>query len=330
VSKGTTLGDFPVVMSVAGLGLGSAIANYLLTIHLKGLRRQIALHQSITNLGAALVIGGLLTVERLSHLPMLVALVEELSKGSSGRVAFTYLALNLAIVAVGIVTLPWAPGWLAALSPPTAEEHLSLPMYVQPEALESPETALDLAAMEQLRVLQTLVTYLKFARGDTQIKLAALHESVDRLSGEISTFLQALVRQPISTSLAARSLSFQRKEETLSALEENVFLFSQSVGASQRTVEIASPLVESLDMILLTAADALGSGDRSDVDLLMQLTEDRGMMMERMRNQLRVDDRYAIEDISILHYATTLFERNVWLLRQLALWMREDAQAAAV
>jgi hypothetical protein len=36
-----------------------------------------------------------------------------------------------------------------------------------------------------------------------------------------------------------------------------------------------------------------------------------------------------VEDVSALHYATTLFERNVWLLRQLALWMREDAAAEA-
>jgi hypothetical protein len=28
--------------------------------------------------------------------------------------------------------------------------------------------------------------------------------------------------------------------------------------------------------------------------------------------------------VAALHYATTLFERNVWLLRQLALWLRED------
>jgi len=28
--------------------------------------------------------------------------------------------------------------------------------------------------------------------------------------------------------------------------------------------------------------------------------------------------------VAKLRYATTLFERNVWLLRQIALWMRED------
>jgi hypothetical protein len=34
-------------------------------------------------------------------------------------------------------------------------------------------------------------------------------------------------------------------------------------------------------------------------------------------------------DLSALHYATTLFERNVWLLSLLALWLREDRQIDA-
>jgi hypothetical protein len=35
-----------------------------------------------------------------------------------------------------------------------------------------------------------------------------------------------------------------------------------------------------------------------------------------------------VADVSALHYATTLFERNVWLLRQLALWLRENVSIA--
>jgi hypothetical protein len=77
------------------------------------------------------------------------------------------VAFYCAGLTVSIATLPWAPEWLAALPPPTAEEHLSLPKYVSTDALESPETALDLAAMEQLRLIHTLVEYLKFARGDS-------------------------------------------------------------------------------------------------------------------------------------------------------------------
>jgi hypothetical protein len=62
--------------------------------------------------------------------------------------------------------------------------------------------------------------------------------------------------------------------------------------------------------------------------MLVQLTDDRGGMMERLRSRHQVDGDN-VGDVSSLHYATTLFERNVWLLRQMALWMREDVKLDA-
>jgi hypothetical protein len=49
-------------------------------------------------------------------------------------------------------------------------------------------------------------------------------------------------------------------------------------------------------------------------------------MMEELRSRHGLDQTGSANNTSALHYATTLFERNVWLLRQLALWMREDAK----
>jgi phosphate:Na+ symporter len=328
LSKGSKLGDFPAMMMIAGLGLGSAIATTLLTSHMQGLPRQIALHQALINAGGGLLLAALLSVEHVSHLPMLLALVHRGSASLPGRLALTYLLLNVGIVLVGTATLPWAPRLLAALSPPTAEQDLSLPRYVNPDCLNSPETALDLVAMEQLRVVQVLVEYMKYARGDRSVKLGSLHKAAQTLSGEIRPFLGMLVKEPIPASLAARCLAFQRKEDTLSSLEENVFLFAETVGARASSAEMATSLTEALDLLVMTAADALQSQAAGDVRLLLDLTSDRGNMMEELRRGLRPDERNALEDVSALHYASTLFERNVWLLRQLGLWMQEDAAAA--
>jgi phosphate:Na+ symporter len=89
-------------------------------------------------------------------------------------------------------------------------------------------------------------------------------------------------------------------------------------------------MVEALDTLLLTACDALTSKDEIDMDLLMSLTDDRGGIMERLRTRYRLDSPENASDVSALHYATTLFERNVWLLRQLALWLRENAKLSEV
>jgi phosphate:Na+ symporter len=89
-------------------------------------------------------------------------------------------------------------------------------------------------------------------------------------------------------------------------------------------------MVEALDTLLLTASDALTSRDEIDIELLMNLTDDRGGIMERLRSRHRLDHPDHASDVSALHYATTLFERNVWLLRQLALWLREDVKVSEI
>ena len=323
INHGGMLGEFPAMMSLAGLGVGTAIATYFLSSNLRGIPRQIAMYQGLTNVAAGLFIATLLLVERLSGVPLLLALANTISVSNSGRMAVMYLILNVAIAAVAIGALKWAPRWLAAMSPPTHEQDLSRPMYLQPEALLSPETAPDLVALEQLRLINVLGEYLEAARGTAGHKLKALHTSAVLLGHEITEFLQSLMKEPIAIDLVTRVISLQRKGEILRALEENVFLFSETLE-SRGPQELTASLVEALDTILLTASDALKSGDAVDIELLVSLTDDRGGMMERVRRRYRPEDPESASDVAALHYATTLFERNVWLLRQLALWMRED------
>ena len=329
ISPTGMMGEFPSMMAMAGLGMGTAVATYLLSSNLRGVPRQIALYQAVTNVAAGLLMAVLLLVEHMGHVPLLMAGLHHLSASEPGRLAAMYFAFNGVLMLVSIVPLRWAPEWLARMSPPTPEEHLSRPMYLQAEALLSPETALDLVALEQLRVVRALGQYLSTARGEGTVELQALHAAAGELSLEITAFLQALVNLPIARDLAARVISFQRKEETLRSLEENVFLFAETLAGRHHAAELAGRLVEALDTIVLTALDALESKTAMDVEMVVRLTDDRGGMMERLRNQHRLDETAEVADVSAVHYATTLFERNVWLLRQLALWMREDGRVEA-
>ena len=329
INHGGVLGEFPSMMSMAGLGMGTAIATYFLSSNLRGIPRQIAMYQGVTNVVAGVILGLLLLIERLTGTPMLLAFADMVSPTNSGRMAIMYLMLNLIIAIIALSGLRWAPAWLARRSPPTPEEDLSRPMYLRPEALLSPETAPDLVALEQMRVMRVLGEYLQSVRGNGTRPLKALHHGAVTLGEEISHFLETMVKQPMSTSLAHRLIALQRKEETLRALEENVFLFASTLE-HHGSEALTGHMVEALDTILLTACDALTSKDEIDMDLLMSLTDDRGGMMERLRTRYRLDSPENASDVSALHYATTLFERNVWLLRQLALWLRENAKLSEV
>jgi phosphate:Na+ symporter len=328
INKGGMLNEFPSMVSMAGLGFGTALATYFLSSNQRGVSKQIAIYQVITNGAATGVLGLLLVVEHETGIPLLMSLMEKISSSISGRMAIMYLFLNILIAALSIAGEGWAPKWLARMSPPTPEEHLSRPMYLQTDALFSPETAPELVALEQMRVLRVLGTYLEGARSENLASTKTLHEAAIALNGEITRFLEALMKQPIAKDLAQRIISFQRKQETLRTLEENVFLFVQTMG-TLGSKDLPGRMIEALDTIVLTADDALKSYDAADIELLIGMTDDRGSAMERLRGRYRLESPEAAGDVSALHYATTLFERNVWLLRQLALWIREDARTNA-
>lgn len=316
--------EFPSMMSLAGLGAGTALATYLLSSNLRGVPRQVALFQGLGNFAAGVVMGVLLSVEHMMHVPMLMWLVNHLSQTSAGRMAFMYFLFNVLILAISLATLPWAPAWLAKRCPPTPEQDLSRPSYLQTQALNAPESALDLVGLEQLRILRASQSYLAYARGESKIDLKSMHTAAGILHEEISRFMEALVSLPIALSLATRIISFQRKQEILRSLEENIFLLSQTLQELHPMPITGGHMLEALDTITLTAIDALQAKDTMDMTLLIQMTEDRGPMMERIRNRMEIEEAASVGHVAVLHYATTLFERNVWLLRQLALWLRED------
>ena len=324
INKGGILGEFPAMMSIAGIGIGGAIGTYMLSSGFRGIPRQIAFYQAMTMGAGGVVIAALLLLEHLAGIPLLLAFANMVTGSNSAHLAIVYLTLNLVIASACLAGLRWAPEWLAKISPPTAEEGLSRPLYIESEALLSPETAPDLVGLEQLRAMRVLGQYLESARTHDGKLMKSLHSGATALGQEIARFLQALVEQPIAPGVAAHVVSLQRKEEILRALDENVFLFAATLehGGAE---EMCGLMVEALDTILLTATDALRSGDQADIDMLIRITDDRGSTMERMRTRFQRENPDQVADISALHYATTLFERNVWLVRQLALWLRQQA-----
>ncbi len=329
INRGGQLGEFPAMMVIAGLGVGSAVATWILSGNLVGVPRQIAMYQAMTNCAAGLFMGALLAAERLLHVPLFMAAVNASGVSISQRMAYTYLALNITVAVTAFAGLRWAPKGLARLWPPTPEQDLSSPIYIQHNSLNAPETALDLVALEQMRTVSVLGRYLDAARRGDATQLKPLHAAVLQLGRHIAEFLEALLKMPIATDLAARAIAFQRKESTLRALEDNVYLFSETLMGLGNE-DLAGLLIESLDTILYSALAALESPGDLEIEILVSMTDDRSGMMEELRGRHGLQQTGSTNNISALHYATTLFERNVWLLRQLALWMREDAKFAVV
>jgi phosphate:Na+ symporter len=314
--------DFQAVMLICGAGPGVALASLFLSGNLTGPPRQIVLYQGIINFLSGTLLAGILAVtEKNGHGPLL-DLINLVARDPNDRLAWIFFLSMSGCLLIGVLMLPWAERILAALAPPTLEQDISRPAYIHEEALAVPDAAVNLAEQEQLRFYGVVVQILETVREETKsgADAASLNSGAKLLGGEINSFLKELVNRAVSFETAGEILSLERRQENLGSLMETIHRYSDiraNTVFGEKLAALMDRLTESLHLILLTAADAWRSGDAEDRAFLDTLTADRGDMMEKLRRSYQVaDGEGAKSQISALFYATTLFERGVWLVRQ--------------
>lgn len=307
------------MLLVCGVGPGVALAGMFLSSDLKGAPRQIVLFQGIINAVSGLFFAGVILLDYEAGLSLVKRLVQIVPP--SQCIALVFLATMLGCLAVGVALLPWAERLLRRLEPPAPAEDVSRPVFISEVALEVPGTAADLAAREQLRYFEHTIELLDSVRdeGGAKVDPAALHKALLGLQAELRSYLADLVNRQLDPEVSRSVLGLERRQEHLEALEESVSQFVVSrrgANFTGRAGELAGRIAESLSLLMLTARDAWTTGDETDLAHLMKLTEDRGDLMERIRASCQ-GGALALDQQSALFYATTLFERCVWLLRQL-------------
>jgi phosphate:Na+ symporter len=225
------------------------------------------------------------------------------------------------------------------LSPPTEEQDLSRPRFLSEDALEDPESALDLVEKEQIRLLGHLTAQLSTIREETAataiIPAGVLHRGGTAVGTEIQAFIRELAEREVDHNTSRRVLALERRLALIGSLNDTVHAFVETFTRLRSGPALEGSFVdnlaESLNTLILSAIDATHAGDPAEVDLLLRMTADRGDLMERLRrNLLSGPQPLDHQQKSHLFYLTSLFERAVWLLRQLGLAQQSlDPSAAA-
>lgn len=337
---GSGLLDFqPAVFAVLGAHLGSSVITWLTGVNFRGEPRQVVVAQMLYNVAGVLLAGLLVWLDRALIGPQgLIQSATALLGNSLGlQVAAVALALNLLTPAALGLALPGLLALIRRLSPATPEEELSRPMYLREEASESPAAMLMLAEREQLRLLRRLPAYLDLVRAANPAQaqeLASLHAAFGSVHRAIEVFQGRLASRNLSPELTEWLVRQQRRQEMLAGLEEAARDLAGTVGDGTSLVRMRSAMVESLDAMVLTAISGVEQEDREELALLVQMTEDRGPMMEAMRRRYLAGEAGLSdsERIDVLRL-TSLFERAVWCLRRFgaaAVDERGDAAGAEV
>ncbi len=325
-------------MMMYGTGVGVGLSVFLLSSNLRGVPRQLALYQAVINGASGLTLCALFYVEKLTGVPLAIGLAERLTSDDSLRLAFAFLFLQSTAVCAALLFSRFAVQWLEKLSPPTDEQDLSRPRFLSDEALADPESALDLVEKEQLHLLGHLNGQLATVREETAssatVSAEVLHRAVAAVGAEVEVFLRELAGLEVDHQTSRRVLALERRLALIGSLNDTVHAFVETFTRLRAGPPLdgtfVDNLAESLNTLILSALDAAGSGDPGDIDLLLRMTADRGDLMERLRRNLLAGPQpLDHHQKSHLFYLTSLFERAVWLLRQLGVAQQSlDASSA--
>lgn len=330
-------------MIVFGASLGSGLSVWLLSANLAGSGRQVALVQVAAKLAGVALLLPAYALDMTLGLPGGDGLRAAAVAAPDQAVAVLYLLLQL--VSALVLSLLGRPvlALAARAAPESEEERLSRPRFLYDQAVEDPETALDLVRREQARAFSYLPVLLDSVRpeADSAGDAGALLEACRKLVERCDSFLAELLDATSSRDLMAAALQLEKRNALLGDLVEAVG--EQLAIPLQDRAEAAGPhrlpallraLVESQHALLLTAVDALeqevaNGGADDDVAVLLALSGDRSETMDRLRRQVAQETRLTAAEHNTLYAATALFERMVWLIRRYTLLIARAEESAS-
>lgn len=310
---------------VLGANFGSGLATLVGAAGLEGTGRQLCyVHIFVKGVGCALVLALWGAVLAAGGDP-----ARMLSAFAGGQAALSLSLLFLALQLAGAVPVAFGRGLMETiairLSPPTLEDGASRPRYIHDRAIEAPATALDLSDREIRRLIQllpTLLPDLDVAEAGAPGERLALWRGAASIARTTEHFLTDLIGQAPERETLDIALRQQSLLELIGLLQDTLHDFAEVVESYDTPPQLAFNLSESLRVIVLLLADAVGP---DDYDVITTLTADRSKLLNDIRRSLVGASIGSGEDARRLLLATSLFERAIWLIRRTAVALRPVA-----
>jgi phosphate:Na+ symporter len=326
LSQTTLLGPFPTMMVLYGANVGSTFARIVLSSTLRGSVRQLTAYQDLFKITGAVIFVSLAYLEILTGIPLVRALVAHVSDRIDRQMASVFLLLNLSTAILFSAMQPVIYRLLEWALPADGQEDLAKPEFLYDEALDEPATAMDVVEKEQLRLAKRLRSYVAAMRtglaSAERAQALQINKPFLALSARIEQFQHDLVNQQLGPAETERLAKLQNRLSLVVYLEDNLsalMLATEGVPSGGQLHELVETFVDGLDFVLMTMIEALETGDRTAIDLLIHITEDRGDLMERIRQEyLAGQSGAAGSDRVVLFQVTSAFERVIWMIQRFA------------
>lgn len=297
-----------LIMYILGAHIGSNFILLALSSGLTGASRRVAMFQVLFNFVLCGIFVPLFYIEVLTGAPLLKTLVENIDLALEKQLAI-YIILLQALTGIPFITFLGPVGRIyARLWPDSPTESLSRTLYIQDRDYVGVDASVQLAVLEQRRVLTAFSSYLDRVRQRGNI--TQLRDSTGTLIREISEFLGDLSRRhPGQSSETVNSvLSRQR---LIIWLEEGFAEFCQALNElpdDEAAEQLRDVMVDGIDTVLLTIIDTLSEPEGQA--MFAGLAGSRAYLMRRIRNDYAPDgaSRSDAGQASILRVTSTAGE----------------------
>lgn len=320
------------VVLVCGANAGSGMSVAMITAHLSGPPRQVALWQAGMKLMGTLVI--------LPLALMVSLLATNLNHAGGGwsaplLLSFIFLAVNVAGAILCEIFRHPLLQLLEVLAPTDLERQQFTPEFIVEEAAEDTETAFLLARREQAKLVALLPAALSPVRHaealpDLALEPAARKVLAQALAKDISDFISEAVSRHHAGNDVRGLLLLQRANAHIMSIVETLHDYvgelSRMSELSQKEQAMCDSMSETLHLLLELAAEQ-AAGEEADASIVNRMTGDRSDIMQRFREEITKTGTSTPANRESLFVATGLFERLSWLVRQLSADLRSLANS---
>ena len=319
-----------VLMYIYGSYVGLAISVIVVSSGLSGTARQLGMFWAFQVFFSAIILVILLYVEVYAQVPLVKALVTWPDIGLGPQMALAVIVFGMPSRIVVLSAPDWTMRLFARIWPASAEEERSRPQFIHDLAIDDVTTALDLAHLEQKRVLGRFSEYLEQAR--MGLPLGAVRQSTLQVNSRIDEFLAELGQRNPGQDGERRNAVLSRQklitwlEEQFSALPD--LLRDLPEDDMLETFQIS--VVEGTDAALLIFLDALEEDDTDSWAFVQQVMGDRRSLMQDVRARyLAMSPEEDDGRHRIIVEATNAVENIFFLLAQLTRDFQGERREAA-
>ncbi|QRG08565.1 Na/Pi cotransporter family protein [Xanthobacter dioxanivorans] len=318
------LGLHDAFFLVLGANLGSGFAVLISSSGLAGTGRQLCYVHVLVKVAGCLLVGAAFAVLGAAGADPFALLAGAGGGTPTASVSVLFLLLQVAGALPVALLRGTAEAIAMRLSPPTVEDDAARPRFIDAQARQDPATALDLAERETLRLLHQLPLLLPdldgAEAGDAQVRLGTWRGGAS-VALAVDHFLADLIAHGMPRESLRIALHHQSLLETVRTLQDTLHDFTEVIEGFEDVPPLGFNLSEALRAIVLSLADAAGA-EAADLDIIITLAGDRSELLNRIRRQLAASALGSDVDTRQLLFATSLFERAVWLVRRIAVALR--------